>query len=1020
MSTSMEAAERQGRNAFHALAALGSAKQAGKTVSSTPKKTVTASLMAKDKSGRTPLHFAAYYGHIRVLKAFLEACPEAGDVRDSDGNTPRDALRRPLAAVAGDPELHKNFQRLVRVDRNGFEHQDFGTGAPMDVWDVAMSSKTSVVVVEPAWQNARNDARSVFCLMHNELKQLDLGDSLPRFVATSNVHSLVVTSDRCFAWGKNKNGILGLDTDEKVVVEPRMIDFYFGNASGNDYTNTFSALNHGFGSAVIKDPLIGVACCDFYSACYTTTKVWCWGTNRGQMVNRAPHGAEILDPELIFESENRIRSVACCDSALIVLTTNGQVHALSGGRCNRIVLGKSQPTVESIAGKGDYLVVHTSQGKLLRTKIAANTEDSVATVWTPRRTKDEISSFDLGENGTVIIATKASVFKVEDGRDILELKNLKGMPIATIRTDSLCKASVAVCNVNASLNHSGDELPRLSHWPTPDFKLFVDKAEVSVHKAVLFARCPTLAGLIDSSSDKLVAAPGGSSVLAFDGHIVVRHAPLDSVQAFVRSLYHETIDETMLTSLSATSLHEFHALHRLATRSLGLGLLEARHADIGCDMILRSGARVHSVVLKSMSPVLAAQWNRWTDGELDCPALSSDSEIEAAILDYMYTHRLPESDAPLISQARRLFELWQVSDELLMPSLSHRCERDLFTMLDLEMVIPFMQETVWSQHLVSTKLYASLLNVIIRHLSFFMPLLVNLDAKTLESVETHFMATEGTEPADPVLAGAYDALVKTPSTSGKKKGRTVSIPANRSPSTTSQSPTRTSPSPAPASSPGPSPSPVPAATNASPMPSKLPASKPLKPLGEDLTSGWIQAKKKTRASFSADDRSQVNAALPPQMSSSTARNSTLRPPTAPPPASLANLPKLGGSKDHKHMEAAARSNGSGSNPGERPSIAQNLPKLGESLPGNLPKLGSKPRSKSSSKSKPKFNSKTTLQFDSPFTMAQELQKQEEPVTPWKQVPKVVRTAPSVLENLERNHQINSRRMAGQSVWGFRG
>lgn len=1031
---SRSAAEDSDFNIFHSLAALGQTKLALKTISTTPKKIITAGLSARDKKGRTPLHLAAYYGHLKVLKIFLEAAPQACEIRDSQGNNVRDALRRPGVSVIGDPECQQCFRRMVKIDKKDFQYEDFGLG-PMDVWDLSVSANSSVAVIKPSWGGS--NSRTLISSLKGVKQQFNLGEGdEPRHVAMSNIHTVVVTADRCYAWGKNVNGVLGLDIEEKLITEPRALNMSFAKASKSESMNAFSVLEgRGKSGERFKDPLIGADCCDFHSVCYTTMKIWSWGANRGQMMNKVPLESIAETPTLIYQSSVRIRSVRCCDNAIVVLLSNGQVVLLFRGKVSRLQSGgRSAQDIDSMAARGSSVVVQAKNGKLLRYSLNSlfDDKDGVQTLWTPRRREDHILSFDLGNNGNVILSTKSGVYRIEEDRAIIEFKALRGVALTSIKSDPQFKSFVGVNSISAGLGlnrtQNSDKVgykdsfdyiewcgnENLASSRSGNFTLRCNDETLLIHKSLLFARCPTLRPFIIGASlkDKIIAAPGGSTTFRQNGSdknaLLVEHSHLESVKSFVNALHYARDapqpDQSAGMSVGPI-LHEFNALMRLCTKDLGDGMWDAKLSGISCDVRL-DGLRVaHSAILASASPVLAAQLSRWSNGTLQDPALNESTVDD--VLRHAYTGEITESAAQIFEHesAQKLLDLWQAADKLLMAKLCDDCEVKLFQMLNLSLVIPFLHAT--SSH--ETRLFHSLVDIVVRNMPYFVALITEFETDLLDTIERLYKKLPETESVDQQFADAFETLKDQNSPSNTlKTRRTLKFVGSE----LSQS---KKPAVAPTSdkrSDALSRSHVQLRNAQAVM---APTESPVSVSSNEYEGGWIPSRKKSRNSSTHSPEARLEAASVVTISLDK-HSLNIAPPSS---------DKLTLSAPHKSSPDIS-SSGPKSLNGNQPLINSPLCPVQMVRIGNsLPTLGSMPKSNANRKSpRPKLSlkwSKSIQQFKDPAQFAENLEHTGDTGssiegTPWKQSAQVVQTSQAILERLERAHQANNRKLAGGNVW----
>lgn len=932
------ATDNEGNNLFHALGALGDFRETTKILSSTPKKIVTSGLVAKNKAGMTPLHIAALSGKLRVLNSFIDAAPEDTDnIKCASGYLPRDRLTRKFDNAG---KRHR-LNRFMHLNKMGLEGQYFDSG-PINAFSMAVSNSSIVMIGSPQHLNDTNSAeliedgfeppRALFTVLKGETHQLDLSDSAsgtdapsPLFAATSNNHSMVLTTDgRVYTWGKNINGILGIDVDDRVITQPSQVKGSFmdyGSSSRLDY-NAFSALSGAGSSAIYSGGVKGIACSDFFSVCYTKDKVWTWGANRGQMMNKEAKNAVATEPIMVYESSVSIKKVSACDSALILLLENGQAIILKNDRAAPLVVGKTSTEVTDIHARGDFVVVLTADHRIVRLNLGGATGGET-TMWTRKSEMDTPLSFNLSESGAVVVSTHRSVYRVEDKGSVHELRAFRGVEIKDIACN--LNGYVAITAIDISVLPSSNDTEYSVQWKqdteSADLELEIneDQKVIKIHKAILYARCPTLRPLLRRNQGKkyseessMVAVPGGSAIFKFhsDNRLIINHVPAASVEAFAKALYLST-DKTSRTKLESLSselpvgpeMFEYSALLRLMSRSLATGLWNAREDEVGCDVQFTDIHGAHSAVLAAASPVMAAHLSRWEDGANKVGTLEFESKDTLEdLLFFVYTGEFNVAIDLLdpVQQAERFFSLWQAADILMIPSLVTWCENRLVDMIDYELIMPFLEITLSLCKYDTQRLARMLLVCASERIGYLLPMLKELPNDSISKIEQCFGT--GTTDADTSgfadLAQSFSSLRSqsqlrpTNTTNGKSKGRKLSSSLDRadisalrpttSPETTengttpsTQLPTpphinksgdakgilKKEPSPVPSSSPSPwrrsvdSASPPPSAGAGTTTTTTPKPSRSKKQ--SNGNDGWIQAGKKPRSSSSNIDRTNL-------------------------------------------------------------------------------------------------------------------------------------------------------------------
>lgn len=899
----------QGRNALHALAARGQTRLVTKTISAASKGVLIQSLTARDVHGSTPLHIAAYCGHLRVLRAFYDACPEAMDVRNADGDSVWDSLWRSSFA---DIETH-NFDRSVWIEPVGMHYDEFKSS--YDVLDFALSSNSAVAVVS----NSFNQSKRVYASIGKDARFFDLKDV--NFVATSNAHSLAISNDKCYVWGKNAHGELGLQNEK--LAEPTMLPFRFAEYASSG-ANAFSALEN----ASIREPLVGAACGDGYSCVYTSHVLYAWGANRGQMrdINE-----EISAPHTVYTSNSSlIKSVHACENMIVVLHESGTLLTLCAGKTQQCEF----TDIESVKACGAFIVTLTTRGKLLRMKV--NTKlgiiDKPSTVWVPRKPKDTVSSYDVAESGSLVIATRANVYKLVD-KQLTELKFLRGVSFSALKTDQYFRRFWGVQKITAALEYVGFQKPMPTaanqlpskctvspfleyiDWTSEkDCTLITDFHPVKVHSALLFAACAALRPLI-LGKQRLVAVPGGSTVFKLDSNVIkVENSYFDAIDAFINWLY------GVETELVGPARHELHALQTLITKNAGQGLWKARLGGVGCDTAIENGLNVHSSVLKSVSPVFKAQLTRWSPTELQ-EKLFPSPETRERVLQFVYTHSLTgiSFSSERVSQIYELFELWQTADALLIPDLYTACEHRIFETVDFSTALLFLK--LCELHgTTKSRFYGGVLRLVAYSMPYFVTMLNELSTELNENIEKVFQQLPGTRKPDQDLADAFESL------------RTLSL--ERKPELQQEKRRQSSSS-----------------LNTKPRFEEKPVvENAIKEDEDEDEGGWVQMRKKTRTkSQHAQEQILIRAPLKASPSSSIPSSS--------------------------------------STPLVSPAVTPARTEVKVSPLASLPTLGAKQTKPKASPRRKQGGKQEVLRIDDPVLLAQQLVHEPPAASPWRTVPR---------------------------------
>lgn len=275
--------------------------------------------------------------------------------------------------------------------------------------------------------------------------RLGLGDENTRFtytpvqggLANKNVvqvalgqnHTMVITdTGELWNWGSNANSVLGYSLPEPV----------------NKSEEPFIAAPRQVFGAMKKENITGIAASSIHSVAYTSSALYCWGKNIGQLalmdadsrsleVQTTPRrvAASLISAPIVTVSAiDKATTCLLANQAVIVftaygynivkfpyadaLTNYGLVSAGYDPERSRIShIASGGETIVALTGRGDLFHmnlltpkadVHSSSSTTNPSKIK-NAVSPPVCIWTAH--KDGIRSVDLGEHGSVIISTES-------------------------------------------------------------------------------------------------------------------------------------------------------------------------------------------------------------------------------------------------------------------------------------------------------------------------------------------------------------------------------------------------------------------------------------------------------------------------------------------------------------------------------------------------------------------------------------------------------------------------------------
>ncbi|KAB8294091.1 hypothetical protein EYC80_009545 [Monilinia laxa] len=334
----------------------------------------------------------------------------------------------------GNPKMPKTISELPSMIQN----------KPIIIKDVALSKLSSAILTTDPESN-------LYMCGFGPGGRLGMGDETTRFnympvdqgglagkkvetVALGQNHTLAVSSEGdIFSWGTNTWGQLGynlprpsLKDDEPVCTTPRQI---------------FGPLK--------REAIVGIAASAIHSVAYTSTSLFCWGKNEGQLGlmdsdSRSLQAQPI--PRRVAASlfKSSIVKVSAINGATTCLLKNHTVCVFTNygytmvkfplyegfanyhlnsnlvntrynhGSNNIISIESGGDTIAAISGRGDLFTLNVRK---IDTKVSASTtnptkmKDALSQpqrVWSLRKGNwDGIKSVGVAENGSVIVCTQA-------------------------------------------------------------------------------------------------------------------------------------------------------------------------------------------------------------------------------------------------------------------------------------------------------------------------------------------------------------------------------------------------------------------------------------------------------------------------------------------------------------------------------------------------------------------------------------------------------------------------------------
>lgn len=298
--------------------------------------------------------------------------------------------------------------------------------------DIKMSKNHSVILT--------NEEKGNILVSGNPSRgRLGHGSSLPNYrfthldyfadehiteVAISDEHTLALTSDgEVYSWGLNNYFELGYSTD--IIKEK---------------TDTFSNEPRRVVQSLKKLRIKGIACSKIHSAAYTDHSLVLWGLNVGQMdfvstgetVKYGKLKGVVQVPRKL-EFSNDIRQVITTEDSTIVLLENSECHILTNGNHLRFQIplfkklnnefeffrptrfSRKRNIIKLVSKNSTKIGILYDDGSVSNFGVDIFSKSSnikYNSVWSPRNSHLKCHDVDIGQDGSIIICTRAgSVYK---------------------------------------------------------------------------------------------------------------------------------------------------------------------------------------------------------------------------------------------------------------------------------------------------------------------------------------------------------------------------------------------------------------------------------------------------------------------------------------------------------------------------------------------------------------------------------------------------------------------------------
>ncbi|XP_054155257.1 RCC1 and BTB domain-containing protein 1-like [Oppia nitens] len=185
------------------------------------------------------------------------------------------------------------------------------------------------------------------------------------FGETSNEVLMITEDDRCWAFGTNRYGCLGLDHNRETP-EPQMVnelchkqvmDIAYGykhvlalTANGDLYSwgnNTFGQLGNGtniecFHPTLTGKRIVRISCGANYSQVLTQSgEVFSWGRNNYGQIGNGTHANQMVPIKVPGFDGQKISNVSCGSAHSLALTESGQVYGWGNNAFGQLGIGNN-------------------------------------------------------------------------------------------------------------------------------------------------------------------------------------------------------------------------------------------------------------------------------------------------------------------------------------------------------------------------------------------------------------------------------------------------------------------------------------------------------------------------------------------------------------------------------------------------------------------------------------------------------------------------------------------------------
>ncbi|KAG1752473.1 uncharacterized protein EDB91DRAFT_1292879 [Suillus paluster] len=388
----------------------------------------------------TPSHRALYAGNVPAAILLLKRPDIDMSIKDFEGYTAYDVYNstvRSTKPTADEEALAELFTwgtnrnaALGLGDGNDRSHPDQvvvprkddvarqynktldDRFAPIHVQQVSMSKLHTVVLTSEPRDNIRvcgfGSGGRLGPSQHTQYSLMPLPDIKHTIesVALGQDHTVALTSTgEILTWGLNRFSQLG------YVIEV---------SSSGKHDEPIQATPRKVGS-LKKEVVKGVAACKTASACWTSTEVWTWGTNGGQLgYDKALVPVQVL-PRKVSSIVKPVHAIAMTETLMACLLVTGEVvfptqrfpSEISVYRPPQAVKGQ---TITKLTSCDDTIAALSSSGEVFTfTSPSVGDGDSAKSssafkpqrIWALRRQFSAVQDVDIGADGTVIVCTRS-------------------------------------------------------------------------------------------------------------------------------------------------------------------------------------------------------------------------------------------------------------------------------------------------------------------------------------------------------------------------------------------------------------------------------------------------------------------------------------------------------------------------------------------------------------------------------------------------------------------------------------